>query len=545
MKKRIIALLLAVIMLLSFASCGLLEKLIPAKPDPTDEPIPTATVAPNDPTPAPKPTKEPASHTPKPAKAVYDDSIIIEAYSEEGSYTDQWDNTYDYSFHLPQIDLDRPGAKSINEEIMAVAGSEIETALDSLKNDMGAGLLDVYWKSAWNGSVLSLLIECDYDWAFTDYAVFHYDCASDDVLYNHDILQMLGMTEDEFVQRARRTAELEFDGTYSFYLTDYAGQNGFDTSFASTRNWTLDDYNIDSGLMVFPAEKTMVIIPIGSMAGASYYLHELELAPMPEQMTRYGFSRFVTAEVGTGYGKIVIEDVPEYEDQISYVEDMCGVRRGEEYYISGLYSEYTDISVGFFGEYYPLLFLTTVRGEVECVDIFTGLMDDCMCAFQLQGIGNINYTFYDEDDYNELGYNCVAYAADGTFHDLSLAVMDAKLARHDFYPDHLSSSYYDDLEDGTQSEFIRYLDLLSDNNFEISTLVVETGDYTTYQGWFEFLGCNEDGVVYTYYIAETGEEGAIACRRLDENYLVTSYGRGEHIFSTYEYGSTLYVPTYG
>ncbi len=545
MKKRIIALLLAVIMLLSFASCGLLEKLIPAKPDPTDEPIPTATVAPNDPTPAPKPTKEPASHTPKPAKEVYDDSIIIEAYSEEGSYTDQWDNTYDYSFHLPQIDLDKPGAKSINEEIMAVAGSEIETALDSLKSDMGAGLLDVYWKSAWNGNVLSLLIECDYDWAFTDYFVYHYDCAEDKVLYNHDVLEMMGMPEEEFVMRARRTAELRFDDTNNFYLTEYAGQNGFDISFASTRNWTLDDYNIDSGLQIFPAETTMVIIPIGSMAGASYYMQMLELEPMPDQLTRYAFARFISAEIGNGYGKIVLEDVDDYDDDISYLENVCGVERGKEYYISGLYSEYTDASVAFLDDYFPVLFLTTVRGEVECVDIFTGLLDDCLCAFQLQGIGNINYTYFDEEDVNGLGYKCVAYAADGTNYDLSIPLIASKNARHDFYPDHFSSSYYDDLEDGTRSEFIRYLDLKDENYFEVSTLVVETGEMTTYNGFFQFLGCSEDGVVFSYYIFETEEDGAIAFRRVDSNYLVTSYGHGGHIFSTYEYGSALYVPTYG
>lgn len=545
MKKRIIVLLLAVFMLLSFASCGLIGKLIPPKPDPTDEPLTTAKVVPNDPTPSPKPTKAPADHTPKPVKEVYDDSIIIEAYSEEGSFTDQWENTYNYSYHLPQIDLDKPGARSINEDIIAVIGEEIRVALDSFENDIGAGLLDVYWKSAWNGSVLSLLVECDYDWAFTDYFVYHYDCAEDKVLYNHDILQMMGMSEDEFVARARRTAELQFDETNNFYLTQYAGQYGFDTSFASTRNWTLDNYNIDSGLQIFPTDTPMVIIPIGSMAGASYYMWMLELEPMPEQLTRYAFARFISAEIGNGTGKIVIEDEAAYEDVISYLEYVCGVERGKEYYITGLYSEYTDASVAFLDDYYPVLFLTTVRGEVECVDIFTGLMEDCLCAFQLQGIGNINYTYFDEDDVNGLGYKCVGYAADGTNFDLSIPFFDSKNARHDFYPDHLSSSYYDDLEDGTRSEFIRYLDLKDDNYFEISTLVVETGEFTTYNGFFEFLGCNEDGVVFAYYIFETEEEGAIACRRVDSNYLLTSYGRGEHIFSTYSYGSALYVPTYG
>ena len=59
---------------------------------------------------------------------------------------------------------------------------------------------------------------------------------------------------------------------------------------------------------------------------------------MPEQLTRFGFTRFVTSEVGTGYGKIVLEDVPEYEEVISYLELVCRVTRGQEYYISGLYS---------------------------------------------------------------------------------------------------------------------------------------------------------------------------------------------------------------
>lgn len=545
MRKRIVAFLIAFVLILTFSSCGLIGKLIPTKPEPVPSPVETD---PTDTTPTPKPTKEINTHSPKPTqevKVIYDDSLIREAYSEDGTYTDQWNNKYDYSYHLPQIDLDKPGARELNESIDYVVGDAIREALDSYENDVGSGLLDVYWKSAWNGSVVSLLVECVYDWAYTDYLVYHYDCEKDEILYNHDILQMIGMSEDEFVQRARRTAELEFDGNNYFYLTEYAGNSGYDVSFAETRNRTLDDFSIDAGIQIFPAEKTMVVLPIGSMAGASSYQHLLELAPMPEQLTRFGFTRFVTSEVGTGYGKIVLEDVPEYEEVISYLELVCRVTRGQEYYISGLYSEYTDIQVCFLDDYDPFLFLTTVRGEVECVDIFMGLMNDSLCAFQLQGIGNINYTFFDEDDINGLGYSCVAYAADGSFHDLTPYVMQSKEARHCFYPDHLSSSYYDTLEDGTESECIRYLDMLDDNSFQISTLIVETGDYTTYNGLIEFLGCNEDGVVYSYYIYETGELGSIACRRIEDNYLVTSYGRGGQIFSTYQYGSALYVPTYG
>ncbi|MBO6011555.1 MAG: hypothetical protein J6P71_07140 [Oscillospiraceae bacterium] len=554
MKKKIIALLLAAVMMLSFSSCAVFGKLIPKwpgrDPDPTVEPAdPTSTPRPTSmpkPTESPKPTKGPAEHTPKPTPAVvYDDSVIIEACSEEGSFTDQWGNTYDYKYHLPQLDLDKPGAREFNGDIMYVFGDSVAEALESVENDEFSGLLDVYWQSAWNGDVLSILVEADYDWAFSDYVVFHYDCAEDRVLYDSEILDMLGMSYDEFIARARYTAELEFDETYNFYLTEYADQYSYDISYVTTRSWTLDDYTINGDLQIFPAEKTMVAMPIGSLAGASYYYELLELKDLPGQLTRFAFERYISAEVGEGYGKIVIEDVPEYADEIDDLEAECGVTVNTPYYISGLYSEYTDIAVGFYNDVYPFLFLTTVRGEVEAVDIYSGLEADCLCAFQLQGIGNINYTYYDEDDYNGLGYHNVAYAADGTCFDLEEYVYEAKLAGNAIYPDHLSSSYYDTLEDGTESEIIRYFDLDDDNYIDVSTLVVETGEYTTVSGWMEYLGCNDDGVVYYYFIDDTWEVGAIAVRRIEDNYLVTTYGRWGSVFRTYDDDQALYIPTYG
>ena len=50
------------------------------------------------------PTDDPNS------QSVYDNSLIGELYSEEGSSTDTYGNTWNYSYHIPQILAETPGA---------------------------------------------------------------------------------------------------------------------------------------------------------------------------------------------------------------------------------------------------------------------------------------------------------------------------------------------------------------------------------------------------------------------------------------------------
>ena len=58
-----------------------------------------------------------------------DDSLITELYGEEGSYTDDVDNTYTYSYHVPQIDADTAGVQAVNKQIRAAFGTLVESEL--------------------------------------------------------------------------------------------------------------------------------------------------------------------------------------------------------------------------------------------------------------------------------------------------------------------------------------------------------------------------------------------------------------------------------
>lgn len=70
------------------------------RPFPPSRPAPPATTA---------PTEEPAP--------TFDDSVLGEAYTNEGTFTDAWGSEWSYSLHLPCLLLDTPAAEELNSKI--------------------------------------------------------------------------------------------------------------------------------------------------------------------------------------------------------------------------------------------------------------------------------------------------------------------------------------------------------------------------------------------------------------------------------------------
>ena len=198
--KRLISALLAALLLFSLSACG--EK------EPDDLP------------------------------AGYDDSLISELYSEEGEYTDGENNTLSYSYHVPQIVSETAVAAALNAEIADTFGALVQEQLDMMASRASLVCLSVSWESYWSDSLVCLVVRRVMDADCVSYAVYSYDFFGGKRLTSEELLARCGLSAQDFITAARRTAANYFDGTYRDALSSGTGGADFIASCAERRSRT-------------------------------------------------------------------------------------------------------------------------------------------------------------------------------------------------------------------------------------------------------------------------------------------------------------------
>lgn len=147
-----------------------------------------------------------------PARKADSDMIIItENYAEDGHYTDSLDNSWTYSYHVPQLTADTAGARAINAAIDEKFGDPVRGALKDMQQALSLGCVSVSWKSYRYEDVLSLVVKAEADWEFTDYAVYLYDAGRGVQLTTAELLEKLGVAQETFLDGLRRSAAAAFD----------------------------------------------------------------------------------------------------------------------------------------------------------------------------------------------------------------------------------------------------------------------------------------------------------------------------------------------
>ena len=63
------------------------------------------------------------------------DVVVGEMCSEEGSVSVPDGPEFQYSYHVPQIEDDTPGAAAINEEISHLYGTMVESSMEYINNE--------------------------------------------------------------------------------------------------------------------------------------------------------------------------------------------------------------------------------------------------------------------------------------------------------------------------------------------------------------------------------------------------------------------------
>lgn len=481
--KKTISLLLAASLLLSLAGCGLLPQF-PSFPTKGSQNETEST--------------EPSSSEP-PAQ-LYGDNLISDAISEEFSWVDSYNCDWDCSFHIPQIISDAPGAESLNLQIADAFGGYVEEAKAAMRDNTSPGVITVSWDSYWTGSVLSLVLSAQYSMEFTDYMVYHYDFAADTTLQGWQMAELYGASYADLMTALRRTAAQLFDRTTAPFLTPDASAGA-----AHLRSWTITDENL-SCAMFYPDGGTIyAIVPVGSIAGASWYYHCLPLDLSEPQESGFPVEStcdFITAKLnfpGVGITFRKTETAESYRQALNFSYD-------EEYEVPGCYGNYTKILVASLGpSFFPVVFLCTDAGTVEFIDLLRGMSYGALrCGGPLFGLSNI-VDLQDE--------NGAIYAIDeqGEKYDLMEYLQQAEnIVPYAFTDRWDSDALYTSTSSGDE---VKYQFLLSENG----SLVLNENDpangetYYSWEGSVNYLGMDETGMIYGYtFNGDMAPEGAFA-----------------------------------
>ena len=493
--KRMISALLAALLLLSLAACG--EK------EPDDTP------------------------------SGYDDSLISELYSEEGEYTDAENNTLSYRYHVPQIVSETAVAAALNAEIADKFGALVQEQKSMMAGRVSLTCLSVTWKSYWNDSLLCLVLTSEMDGDMTDYAVYSYDFFGGKRLTSEDLLAREGLSTQEFVTAARRTAANYFDGLYRDALSGSMGGADFVASYAERRAWTLSDENINAEMRLYLDGGALhMIVPVGSFAGAASYDADIAVdLSARETVERTAQDSFVKARLSGGSLTVSFEKTA---DSAWYAENF---RFDYEtvYPVAGLYSDYTDVFVGSVGQgYFPYVFLLTKEGAVEYVNLLEGVTAGFLCdGGPLGGVKDI-VAFESGTVEEEYGTYQTVFAVDvsGEKHDLSGPVSDADYTvPSEFLGEWTATVTHDTAEQGSyDSDYI--LTLSDGGGLTVQDINSEVGLYFEYTGQLNYLGTNGEGMVFGYHLNEragTVRYGAFTLLRGEDGLHVKSVA-GENFF---------------
>lgn len=495
----------------------------------------------------------------------YNDSLITEVLSEEGTFTDEFDQDWDYSYYIPQLVSDTADAKAINAEIMERFGDDVAAALESISASQMPQIYfeGISWRSWWNDSLLSLSVEAA-GWVDNmSYQVYHYDFASGKRLTNAQVLDRFDVDEADFLAALRRAAAQTYDAAYAPWgvpelSPDDENFGPMCIELASMRAWTVaaENYELESAMFCPNGDGTFLAFqPVGSVAGASWYYREMTVKPAESEwqtggaQSDYGFVSAVLNDDGpavyfTRHSDGMF-DSEEYRPYVGFSYDM-------EYPIDGCYGDYEDIFVGTFGNgMEPYAFLLTKDGTVEYVNIFRGFESGILCSGgPLYGLGEI-VGF--ENGEREGGYEegCqTVYAVDksGARYDLATRI----IAMSNSMPYMVTGDWRAEVThrvDGGGSYTGTYDLSFSENGFTSVEDVMEDACVLLCGGYCSYLGMTEQGMLYSFnlYNGSEARDGTFTLDFYDSwsDTLLVAPVSGVNLFDAPEGGSTAFTRLYG
>ena len=302
------------------------------------------------------PPSPPPTH-PQPEKTEQPDRrcAVEELYHEDGSFTDQDGQTVEYTYHVPKIQADAPGAQEINQKLEATFGPVIQKALAEMEAGKMPLCCRVTWEKHWSEEVLSLLVTEETQTDQTISKAFCYDCAADAVLTSQALLKRSDVSETAFFDALRREAVHALERGGGKLYPELVAQ----TVWEHNLNW-------DRVQLFLEEDGTLsAVTPLATPAGGGVYCMTLK----PDLTKKSGVTKTVTCGPVTAELKDNAVSLTFQKDPESIPTGFCPEYQ-KPYQVEGLYGVYTDLAVGVMGNsFMPFLFLTDTEGRVTVCNI--------------------------------------------------------------------------------------------------------------------------------------------------------------------------------
>lgn len=253
---------LAVILLLAVALCGLAgcggseaEDAVEAAPAITPEETAAPTETPESPAETEEPAEEEAVEAPEPV-TVDLENLVTDAYNE---------SVGNMRFAIPQINIDTDAVEAINQEIWGTLYTGVAEELVS-SGSGGSQYISYEWYV--NGSILSLVIECDpYDVDTLDFYVYNVDITTGAALTKEELVSAYGMSESDYFESVRKALYSDNYDVYEEFCA-YVG-----TDFVNEQlSKTISEDNVNAAQPFVNGDGQLcVAASIYALAGAECY----------------------------------------------------------------------------------------------------------------------------------------------------------------------------------------------------------------------------------------------------------------------------------
>lgn len=296
--------------------------------------------------------------------AGYNDSLIGDAYADEGDAATEWRFSYHYAVRVPKLLSDSEDAKALNAELMALYGSEAmrPPESDSIKYAIG-------WESHWDGSLLSLEMTAVQPDGETHHDIYYFDFAAGKRLSGEDVLVRMELLREKLEPAFLCAAVREHDSMMQAQDMEFISGLIADT-LALRAQSTLAAQ--DAALPFYPnGDGTpTVYLNLASYAGAGWIQQACIVDPKEQAVPLSASYEFITAGIDAA-GTVTVE-YHEAGDTFSGVDyqRIHGFAFDTPYTVRGCFGAYTDMFIGNIGsDFGPYLFLLAENGTLEYVDL--------------------------------------------------------------------------------------------------------------------------------------------------------------------------------
>ena len=283
---------------------------------------------------------------------VYDDSLIGIIMDEKADFIHPVTNTsIECHYRIPKLLSDSHDAQRINSEIKKLIGDAAETSLSEAKKNNEPPFRKIEYRTFWQDSVVSLIIECQSPFDSLKRAIYNYDFAGEKEVNAKEMLSILAIDEEDFLYELKSSALNTFDEKFE-------GEENR-AAVVSKNNLNLNniDIYIDNGVLT-------ARVLINNTSGGGFYNAYNEITLPDEYNAEKEISRgLVKARLCDNKITLTFNSLENYNGLAS-----PSLKSDEAYTVEGLSGKITDIYLSG-NKKLPGLFILDDMGNVSFCDI--------------------------------------------------------------------------------------------------------------------------------------------------------------------------------